>query len=423
MQGTHRSAQGGGAATGPPRPHRPRPAPAAPRRVLRSAPTSRQTDPARHGWAPAPPTSSANTPSPSLRPATAWPCADARTRPAPRCREPKIALHDLTRFITRPPRRVRQQVQRPQLRDPAAERADRVRPAADPFGDHRRRHPRIRRQQLPDPRLKPIHQRPPGARRYFGGPSLASAASTVFLEILITRAISEIGMPSRPPQPADLCPVLPSNTCLPPRLGSSQGLGEAGQFSVATRWSVFSCRRHAAAPSLATVHPVGVEHDVLTGCYLPSFLWVASSGRRREGDAKMTELRVGRGIGHRRAAALMPPRCLQVFPPVWWPLGGWPTGSPVAYGLTGSVAGGPEPRVRVRGRNTAAGPGGGAAPWGASVAPPPLFPPVEPAPAASAESREHSRSSAPATRKRVVLLPHAPIEPTDTRTPNRRTPE
>jgi hypothetical protein len=137
----------------------------------------------------------------------------------------------------------------------------------------------------------------------------------------------------------------------------------------------------------------------------------------------MTKLRMGRGIGQRGAAALMPPRWLRVFPLVWWELGGWSTGSPVGYGLTGSTAGGPEPRVRVRGRTTAAGPGGGAASQGASVAPPPLFPPVEPTPAASAESREHSHLCAPATRKRVVLLPHVPIELADTRTRNRRTPE
>ena len=127
---------------------------------------------------------------------------------------------------------------------------------------------------------------------------------------------------------------------------------------------------------------------------------------------------------HRRSqsSSLMPPRWFRVFPPLWWALGGWLTGSPVGYGLTGSVAGGPEPRVR--GRTTAAGPGGGAAPWGASVAPPPLFPPVEPTPATSAEPREHSHPRAPATRKRVVLLPHAPIQPIDTRTHNRhRTPQ
>ncbi len=70
----------------------------------------------------------------------------------------------------------------------------------------------------------------------------------------------------------------------------------------------------------------------------------------------MAKLWVGRGVGYRGAAPLMPPRWLGVFPLVWWALGGWPTGSPVGYGLTGSVAGGPEPRVQ----GTAAGPGGGA---------------------------------------------------------------
>jgi hypothetical protein len=37
---------------------------------------------------------------------------------------------------------------------------------------------------------------PTGARRYFGGPSLARADLTVFLEIPSTRAISEIDNPS-----------------------------------------------------------------------------------------------------------------------------------------------------------------------------------------------------------------------------------
>ncbi len=78
----------------------------------------------------------------------------------------------------------------------------------------------------------------------------------------------------------------------------------------------------------------------------------------------MTKLRMRRGVGHRRAAALMPPRWLRVFPRLRWALGGWRTGFPVGYGLTGLVAGGPEPWVRVRGRSTAAGPGGGAALWG-----------------------------------------------------------
>ena len=49
---------------------------------------------------------------------------------------------------------------------------------------------------------------------------------------------------------------------------------------------------------------------------------------------------------------------------------------PVGYSLTEPLTGSPEPRVRVRGRDAAAGPGGGAAPR-ASVAPPPYFPPGE----------------------------------------------
>lgn len=114
----------------------------------------------------------------------------------------------------------------------------------------------------------------------------------------------------------------------------------------------------------------------------------------------MTKLRVGRGIDHHRAAALMPPRWLRVFPRLWRALGGLPTGSLVRYGLTGSVAGGPKTRVQGRGRTTATGPGGSAAPWGASAVPLPVFPPVEPTPAASVEPRQHSHPCAPATRTR-----------------------
>jgi hypothetical protein len=65
-----------------------------------------------------------------------------------------------------------------------------------PFGDHRRGHRRIRRQQLPDPRSNPSTSDPPGARRYFDGPSAASAAFTVFRAAPITRAISEIAKSS-----------------------------------------------------------------------------------------------------------------------------------------------------------------------------------------------------------------------------------
>lgn len=73
---------------------------------------------------------------------------------------------------------------------------------------------------------------------------------------------------------------------------------------------------------------------------------------------------------------------------------------------------------------TTAGPGGGAAlGGGASVAPPPIFSPVEPA--ATTDSGEHSELPVdagywPATRQRVVLLPHARTEPANTRPDNRR---
>ena len=60
--------------------------------------------------------------------------------------------------IGRPARRVRRQIHRPQLRHPAAQRINRIRPA-DPLSNHRRRHPRKRLKQLPDPRLEPIDHR------------------------------------------------------------------------------------------------------------------------------------------------------------------------------------------------------------------------------------------------------------------------
>ena len=65
-----------------------------------------------------------------------------------------------------------------------------IRPT-DPLSDHRRRHPRIGRQQLPNPRLHIVDHR--RGRGTLGGPSEANAAFTVFREIPNTRAISEIG--------------------------------------------------------------------------------------------------------------------------------------------------------------------------------------------------------------------------------------
>ena len=49
-------------------------------------------------------------------------------------------------------------VHRPQLGHPRREHPDRAGPA-DPLGDHRRRHPRIRLQQLTDPRLDLVDDR------------------------------------------------------------------------------------------------------------------------------------------------------------------------------------------------------------------------------------------------------------------------
>lgn len=159
----------------------------------------------------------------------------------------------------------------------------------------------------------------------------------------------------------------------------------------------------------------------------------------------------------------------------WRILVGWSARTPVGYGSTGSSGRQPEPGAGVRGRNTAAGPGGGAALVGASVAPPPVFSPAEPTAAQTTGSRELSALIAalsgpnreivlsrviagvsipdivailgvtpgvvglaqhqalgalrppatangpPPARKRVVLLPHARTEPTDTRPNNRLT--
>ena len=76
-------------------------------------------------------------------------------------REPQVALRDLPGDITRSTDRIGRQIHRPQLRDPATEDPDRVSPA-DPLGDHRRRPPRIGRQQLTDPRLGHVDHRPGG---------------------------------------------------------------------------------------------------------------------------------------------------------------------------------------------------------------------------------------------------------------------
>jgi hypothetical protein len=97
----------------------------------------------------------------------------------------------------------------------------------------------------------------------------------------------------------------------------------------------------------------------------------------------------------------MPPRWLRVSRRVRFPVG---------YGLTGSGGRQREPEAGARGKSTAAGPGGDA---------------VEPATAATADSREHHErptdAGPPRARQRVVLLPHAQIEPPDTRPTTART--
>ena len=69
---------------------------------------------------------------------------------------------------------------------------------------------------------------------------------------------------------------------------------------------------------------------------------------------------------------------------------GWSARTPAGYGSTGSSGRQPELGAGVRGRTTAAGPGGGAALMGESVAPPPVFSPVEPTAAQTTGSRELS---------------------------------
>src|SRR5262249_12613899 len=93
---------------------------------------------------------------------------------------------------------------------------------------------------------------PFGGRWYLGGPSLASAAFTVFREIPSTRAICAIGICSARRSRRISAQSSTLSTCFLPGSATSQGLGEAGQFSVAAQWSVFSCRRQRerALPSL-----------------------------------------------------------------------------------------------------------------------------------------------------------------------------
>jgi hypothetical protein len=139
-------------------------------------------------------------------------------------------------------------------------------------------------------------------------------------------------------------------------------------------------------------------------------------------------------VAPRAGVPSMSPRWPRAFRPLWRTFVGWSAYIPVGHDPTGSSGRQPEPEAGVRERSTTAGPGGGAALGGeASAAPPPIFS----APAAFTDSREHrewpvdaghctrvpalittprqpaatAHGSPPATRVRVVLLPHARTQP------------
>ena len=84
-------------------------------------------------------------------------------------------------------------------------------------------------------------------------------------------------------------------------------------------------------------------------------------------------------ITHRADVPPRSPNWLQALRPAWRALAGWPAQTPVGHGPTESSDRQPEPRVGVQGMSTVAGPGGGAAlGGGASVAPPPILTPPAP---------------------------------------------
>lgn len=91
---------------------------------------------------------------------------------------------------------------------------------------------------------------PCGARAYFGGLSLASAAFTVFREIPITRAISAIGMPSARRSRRISAQSSTLSTCSLPGSARARISGKLVRIRFLPRQSVFSFRRH---PSPATV--------------------------------------------------------------------------------------------------------------------------------------------------------------------------
>ncbi len=125
-------------------------------------------------------------------------------------------------------RRIRRQIQRPQLAYSPAERPDRI-PPTDPLGDHRRRHPRIGCQQLPDPRLGLICnralRRTPAHRRPTPTSPCSAKSSTPARSPKSATAPTGATAGSRPNPP---------RSTLASSLAHSQGSPGS--------WSIFSCR-------------------------------------------------------------------------------------------------------------------------------------------------------------------------------------
>ncbi|MGH3802326.1 MAG: sigma factor-like helix-turn-helix DNA-binding protein, partial [Pseudonocardiaceae bacterium] len=134
--------------------------------------------------------------------------------------------------------------------------------------------------------------------------------------------------------------------------------------------------------------------------------------RRSSGHGGAGELVPGKGhpcgivaaseVARRAGIPPMSPSWLRAFRPALRALAGWSARTPVGHGPAGSSGRQPDHEAGGRGMGTVAGPGGGAALEGVSVAPPPAFLP----PAVITDSREHSEWSAEARlRALIATLP------------------
>lgn len=134
---------------------------------------------------------------------------------------------------------------------------------------------------------------------------------------------------------------------------------------------------------------------------------------------------VGRDIGRGGATPVSASCWLRLFSAAWWALVCRSARFSVGYGLTGCGGRRPGTLGAGSGEEYSGRSRRWHCPWTASVAPPPLFSSVEQPPSASAESCEQGQRpdgcSPPTTRKRVVLLPHAQIEPPQHPIHSRRT--